>query len=161
MNDFQDASCSGVAAPPSVSKMTKAGSAPESSNAAAALAACTDSAAPGRNDSWSLDCTVDNEPMAGPPTPAIASQAITTPISPTARSTALRRDGGGCAGEAGGGNSVISSDPRGMTGHIRSGERAYTASTASHQLPSEEGQRMLSMLSILMVPHGWPWRGAS
>ena len=35
---------------------------------------------------------MDSDPIAGPPSPAMASQAATTAISPTARSTAARRD---------------------------------------------------------------------
>ena len=128
MNDCQAASCSGVAAAPEVSKITNAGSSPESLNCAAAFAACTDSAPVGRKDSWSLDCTLDSDPMAGPPRPAMPSQAMTTAISPTARSTALRREwdvpGVGrriAAGADAGESSAVLCDPMGMTGSILSG----------------------------------------
>src|SRR6478609_1423150 len=144
VNDCQAASWSGVAAAPDVSKITKAGSSPELLNCAAAFAACTDSAPVGRNDSWSLDCTLDSDPMAGPPRPAMPNHATTTAISPTARSTALRRPcgpepvgefivGDDGAEEGAEESAAVLCDPGGMAGSILLGRRA---SSKTYRLPT-------------------------
>jgi hypothetical protein len=85
-----------------------------------------------------LDCTLESDPIAGPPRPAMPSQAMMTAISPIARSTALRRDGvpppaggpaaggpvGGCADDCADGPDVVEEssavlcDPLGMAESI-------------------------------------------